>query len=337
MWTRRATRGFALPKNVKPTGPERRVTTATELRVQDDGGSPTISGYAAVFNELSEPLFFGRERILPGAFRKLLRSDPDVRCLFNHNPDHILARTKSGTLALKEDKRGLFFEAELPDTALAHDIAASIARGDISGCSFSFMPGKERWSTENGQEVREQIEIASVFDVGPVTMPAYSQTSVSSRSLVDELELDVEALERCRSNEAVEGDVEQVLAAIRMLDSALPEERRYYWVGEMLDMLGRWDGAAFDQQFLKMMAEFEANCLPGYALVPAKTNRQDVRDYAEKAMAACSARIEQIRALQANETSQRSDDPPMSDEWAIQAARRGRNLSMKKISWGPKR
>lgn len=167
---------------------ETRCFKATELRVGTtaDGKPSTIEGYAAVFNSLSEPLGAGkqqfREKIRPGAFARAIAAGADVRGLFNHDANHILGRTKSGTLDLREDDKGLRFSVKLnPDDAQAMSTAAKIQRGDVDGCSFAFRANKDAWAVEDGQTVRELID-CDLFDVGPVVYPAYEATSVDVRS-----------------------------------------------------------------------------------------------------------------------------------------------------------
>jgi hypothetical protein len=162
--------------------PEMRVTSCPELRATADG---KISGYAAVFDSPSSDLGGFTETIRRGAFSRVLRERQDICCLFNHSANYLLGRTKSGTLELEEDQAGLHFECELPDTSFARDLRESIARGDVSGCSFSFAVAKDEWASDNR---RELIELKSLMDVGPVCFPAYDSTSVSARSLGSGLE-----------------------------------------------------------------------------------------------------------------------------------------------------
>ena len=153
-----------------------------EMRVEtDDDGKSKLSGYAAVFNRDSVDLGGFIERIMPEAFKESLKSS-DVRALFNHNPDHVLGRNTAGTLRMAENSKGLKFEVDLPDTQIARDVATSVERGDISGCSFSFTTREDVWRTVDGQEIRELIEIDTLFDVGPVSFPAYPDTTVAARS-----------------------------------------------------------------------------------------------------------------------------------------------------------
>ena len=120
-----------------------------ELRARTKDGKVTgIEGHAAVFNKLSVDLGGFRERVMPRAFADDLKSGPDVRALFNHDPNIILGRTKAKTLRLKEDSQGLHFDCDVPDTQAARDVMTSIARGDIDQCSFGFTVTNQKWSDE---------------------------------------------------------------------------------------------------------------------------------------------------------------------------------------------
>jgi len=150
-----------------------------ELR--EDGAFPKIRGYAAVFNQLSEPMWGVRERIMPGAFKRTLAEGADVRALFNHDPSQILGRTKAGTLKLEEDQHGLRYVITPPDTTVGRDLMENIRRGDITQSSFGFRSVDENYLKENGQFIRELLSV-DLFDVSPVTYPAYTGTDVNVRS-----------------------------------------------------------------------------------------------------------------------------------------------------------
>lgn len=152
-----------------------------EIRVIDGANGPAIRGYAAKFNADSEDLGGFKEFIAPGCFTASI-AECDVRCLVDHNPTLILGRNKAGTLTLSEDEIGLVFECNLPDTQAGRDIAVSIKRGDVSGCSFGFIAVAEAWHNVDG-EIRRELIRAHLFDVGPVTFPAYPDTDVAMRSL----------------------------------------------------------------------------------------------------------------------------------------------------------
>lgn len=163
---------------------ERRAFPFMEVRVDGGDGDdlPKIVGYAAVFNQWSELLGGSgfREIIRPGAFSKTIKT-ADVRALWNHDPNFVLGRTKSRTLKLTEDDYGLAIEIIPPNTQWARDLLESIRRGDVDQMSFGFRTVKDRWGTENDQTVRELLEV-ELFEVSPVTFPAYPQTSVTVRS-----------------------------------------------------------------------------------------------------------------------------------------------------------
>lgn len=147
-----------------------------------------VTGYAARFNSPSEVLAEGgkvfRELILPGAFARSLAAPPrgDVLALWNHGTDGRppLGRTGARTLRLWEDAEGLAFELDLP--ASAEDVRESLDRGDVRGMSFGFGRAADRWFRRDGQQWRELVEVP-LFEVSPVTRPAYPATSAELRDL----------------------------------------------------------------------------------------------------------------------------------------------------------
>jgi uncharacterized protein len=162
---------------VKEESESRRVAYSNlELRASEDG--TTLIGYAAVFDSPSEPMPF-TEFVRRGAFQKTLKDGADVRLLIDHEGVP-LARTRSGTLMLQEDDRGLRVEAMLdplnPDAAR---IISAMRRGDISQMSFAFRTIKDSWS--NDRSVRELREV-QLFDVSVVTFPAYESTVAELRA-----------------------------------------------------------------------------------------------------------------------------------------------------------
>lgn len=167
---------------------ERRIipTTAVEIRKAD--GEPTkLFGRAVPYNVLSRDLGGFREKFAPGAFEDVLK-DSDVRALLNHNPDHLLGRESAGTLRLKDSKEGLDYVIDpLPKTSVAKDVAENVRLKNIQGNSFSFSvaEGGDVWEKqEDGTAIRTVIKASGLFDVGPVTEPAYEEgTKVSARSL----------------------------------------------------------------------------------------------------------------------------------------------------------
>lgn len=170
-----------MPPNA-PLFERRAFPTALEIRADDAGEPAQFSGHAALFGVMSEELWGFREVIAPGAFKRTLKNKADVRFLINHDPSLVLARTKSKTLTLSEDERGLLSEAELPDTSYANDLVISMKRGDIDQMSFGFQVVKDEWSTlPDGSQLRTVRE-AKLFDVSVVTFPAYKETDAQLRS-----------------------------------------------------------------------------------------------------------------------------------------------------------
>lgn len=183
------------PRNVFRTGkdgrklkvPSMELLARTSEENRDNGDTqeedlPTISGYAAVTEvETVIETWYGefKEKIQKGAFARAIREKQDVRALFNHDANKLLGRTTSKTLRLKEDATGLYVEIDIPDTSCGKDTAESIRRGDITGQSFAFVIRKQQWIMgENGESEMRIIQDLDLYDVGPVTYPAYQTTDI---------------------------------------------------------------------------------------------------------------------------------------------------------------
>jgi uncharacterized protein len=169
----------------------------SEFEVREEGDGMTFTGYAAVFNSPSEPLPF-IERIAPGAFRRSLRDRSDIKLLWNHDAGEILANTRSGTLRLYEDEKGLRVEAELANTSRGRDVAELVRTGRVDSMSFGFtVPrGGDEWN-EDGSE--RTIKSVRLFEVSVVGWPAYEGTAGSTAvraldRIAIRAEVDVDAL-----------------------------------------------------------------------------------------------------------------------------------------------
>jgi hypothetical protein len=201
-----------MPQNLE----RRYVNTTLELR--DDDAEPIVSGYAARFNELSEELWGFREIILPGAFADALKA-PDIRALFNHDPSQIVARTKNNTLKVWEDEKGLRYEFQ-PNmkTAAGRDLVELLRRGDVDQSSFAFSMegGIEEWDDSGDIPIRKLIKIPRLYDVSPVTYPAYPSTSVGVRSAQDVYEEHKAQREKQERQEA-ERRIKEARIKVKML------------------------------------------------------------------------------------------------------------------------
>lgn len=171
------------------TKKEIRNVSGTELRALSNF---EISGIAAAYNVKSSNLGGFKERIAPGAFANAFKSGADVRILFNHNPDLVLGRTKSGTASLSDSPAGLCFSCKLDAGNSQHQaVYHSIKRGDIDQCSFGFTvnTGGDDFSDdgdvdESGRSLKlRTLRSVELLDCSPVTYPAYPDgTSVAARS-----------------------------------------------------------------------------------------------------------------------------------------------------------
>ncbi|WP_259744001.1 HK97 family phage prohead protease [Lactococcus lactis] len=159
---------------------ETRVFNISQLSTRAEGEEKAVAieGYAAVFNSKTSIGGWFDEVIEPGAFSRSLSDNGDIRALFNHNWDNVLGRTKSQTLELREDEKGLNFKVELPDTSVARDLTISMERGDINQCSFGFFITDEGWNY-NVEPALRTIKEVELFEISIVSIPAYDDTEAS--------------------------------------------------------------------------------------------------------------------------------------------------------------
>jgi HK97 family phage prohead protease len=167
---------------------ERRATIGLTIREgkPEDGSVGALEGYAAVFDSWSEDLGGFREIIRRGCFAESIRGPMDARALAHHDSSLLLGRQSAGTLKLEEDGKGLRFTLSLPDTTAGRDVLTSIRRRDLTGMSFGFATRDDRWNyrTQDGQGIYERELLAvDLYEVSPVSWPAYVDTSVDAREL----------------------------------------------------------------------------------------------------------------------------------------------------------
>jgi len=159
----------------------RRYPNGVELRaaVEVRAAGRRLEGYASVFDSETRIAEF-TEIVRPGAFAASLKSGRDILGLADHDYGRLLGRTGSGTLRLAEDRRGLAFDLDLPDTGLGRDTLALAERGDLGGASFAFRPVEETWSTARDRRELRSVELVEISVVS--SFPAYAETSVAARS-----------------------------------------------------------------------------------------------------------------------------------------------------------
>jgi len=163
-----------------------------EVREQDDGKlTETIRGYAALYNVRTSLGWFD-EMIAPGAFDDVL--DDDVRVLINHDPSQIVGRCNNGkgSARIFTDDTGLGFELEIPDTTIGRDLLRNIELGNITQCSFGFTVKSESWENGEGNspDLRTITKVERLYDVSPVTFPAYPDTTIAKRSHAEAFKAD---------------------------------------------------------------------------------------------------------------------------------------------------
>ena len=150
-------------------------TIVENIEFRQEGDGMTFSGYAATFNNPSQPLPF-TEVIKPGAFKRSLQSRNDIKLLWNHDTGSVLGSTRAGTLTLVEDARGLKVTAKLPNTTAGRDAAELIKRGDVNAMSFGFSvpQGGDNWSEDGNTR---ELNSVRLHEVSIVAFPAYESTA----------------------------------------------------------------------------------------------------------------------------------------------------------------
>jgi|SRR5688572_8118829 len=167
------------------TDKERRFFSSKVSFEERDGTKDenVIEGYAAVFNKDSEDFGGWLERIAPGAFDEVLNDD--AVALFNHDHNHVIGRN-GVNVKLTQDSTGLKYRIKLPNTTLANDLRQLIKDEIISQSSFAFTVRTQEWEhNKDKPSIRTIRKVERLYDVSPVTYPAYPDTTVGTRSYTE--------------------------------------------------------------------------------------------------------------------------------------------------------
>ena len=156
---------------------------ATQFETREDGDTPHITGYFAVFNSVYEIGPGMTESVAPGAFSKAIAGG-DIRALVNHDTTLVLGRTKAGTLELREDSRGLWGDITInPNDRDAMNLYERVKRGDVDQCSFGFgEPFIEDTEVNDDGSVHWTLKEVNLHEVSACTFPAYKDTNISARA-----------------------------------------------------------------------------------------------------------------------------------------------------------
>ena len=173
--------------------PERRFTfDPLQIRVAEgDDGKSTITGRAIVYSAWTQigPDSWGwKERIAPGALTESL-GDENIYATFNHDSDNLLGRVSNGTLRMIDSAKALEVEIDPNlDTNIGRQVLAFVERQDVRGMSFAFSVQAYEMERAKKKTDMDRVTItkATLYELGPVTNPAYSadlgKTSEPDRS-----------------------------------------------------------------------------------------------------------------------------------------------------------
>ena len=161
------------------------------LRAADgDAGKTTIIGRAVVYNawvQIGPDSWGFQERIAPGALTDSLRNE-NIYATFNHDSDNLLGRVSNDTLRMTDSADALTVEIDPNlDTNIGREVLALVKRQDVRGMSFAFSVDEYKMEHAKKKTDMDRVTIikARLFELGPVTNPAYEQTSAQLRSKID--------------------------------------------------------------------------------------------------------------------------------------------------------
>jgi HK97 family phage prohead protease len=222
-------------------------TYDAELTRDNTTGVMKLSGYGAVWDQPSLKGDF-IEYISPNALSGVDLSG--VLLLYAHDFNNILARVDANTLSLKVDQKGLYFEAELPDTTLAHDVYNNIIAGNVKGVSigFNIAPGGDSWSYRDGETIHTITQIERLNELSLTPIPAYTQTSVQVQRDYQALQNNggkdmADKLEKEEDNKQVDPKAE----SDEVTPADKPEGNDKDAIKTLTDMVGKLTGSGIGQ------------------------------------------------------------------------------------------
>jgi uncharacterized protein len=148
----------------------------TEIR---SGDEERVAGLGIIYDQWTE--------IWPGYMEKVSRgavkNASTVKSFFNHDPDHVLSTLESDpALVLRDTDSGLEYDSPIPPTSYGKDLIINLQRKNVRGSSFAFDVTKDKWTRDDKDVVYRDITDLTLYEVGPVTNPAYIQTTATMRS-----------------------------------------------------------------------------------------------------------------------------------------------------------
>jgi len=186
-----------------------------ELRKDDQAEQRFVDGVGVIYDKEVELWDGYYEKIDRNAFKDCLKGNPEIKSFFNHDPNYVLSTTASDpALVISDMGDGLMFSSPIPDTSYGRDLIENLKRGNVKGASFTFTVNRDSVTVDKDGNYHRSIDDATIYELGPVTNPAYTQTSVGLRSKDSLME---EARQRV-SNDDVEAEHEYRRNVIALLE-----------------------------------------------------------------------------------------------------------------------
>ena len=189
----------AMQKRSKPC--EFRTEKKEDGKMRADGVAILYDEVTVLFEDSSVRY---EEEIAKGAASKSLKED-DIRAVWNHNYDIVLGRNSAGTLELDEQESGVHVGIDFPNSQEGRDKYTTVERGDVSQMSFGFDILKESVTDDNSGDkrvIRSRVEEIKLWEVSPVTFPAYENTKLNARDRVTTLREKAAAISSTEDHES---------------------------------------------------------------------------------------------------------------------------------------
>lgn len=226
--------GHATPETSGAEPPQRRFerrfhATKNISHRAGRGGKRFITGSFAVYDAPTELMPGLIEKVARGCFTQTMRVN-DIAGLFNHDNNLILGRNVSGTMTIADGSDSCDYEIEADERqTYTSNLLISIDRGDVRGSSFGFSPEEEGLDYDRATDtVTRTLKRVTLYDVGPVVFPQYTQTNglVETKSALVVGDLDFEeiaaAAERLRAGAVDPNLIALVERAKRSLSALIP-------------------------------------------------------------------------------------------------------------------
>lgn len=161
-----------------------------ERSLADGTKAEYISGKGIVFDSWSKPMVMelrtGERVLFIEKIEKRAIEGVDltnVESMVDHK--FLLGKRSKGTLDVEITDKSVNYSVRVPNTTVGADAKENIRIGNLEGSSFQFgiAQGGDTWDKSSTPYKRTITKFSYVSEMGPVSRPAYGDTTAALRSL----------------------------------------------------------------------------------------------------------------------------------------------------------